>query len=181
MGLMAMYVWLCVCAGCACDAAFGLTMLFPYLPFMVRDFHLTDDESQLGFYAGFIASSFCIGQFISRYAFFPRRVTYLFMCLCMLILGSCCRVVMRGSFFWGWLSDRIGRKPVILIGLGGSMISFLGFGFSYTFPLAIISRSLGGLLNGTTPCALCWVVSCVCVLRFESRVRWYAWSLNAVG
>ena len=50
-------------------AAFCLTMLFPYLPFMVRDFHLTDDESEIGFYSGFIASSFCLAQFISRYVY----------------------------------------------------------------------------------------------------------------
>lgn len=32
--------------------------------------------------------------------------------------------------FWGRLSDRIGRRPVILIGLSGSTLSYLIFGFA---------------------------------------------------
>jgi hypothetical protein len=34
---------------------------------------------------------------------------------------------------WGWISDRIGRKPVVLIGTFGTMIGFLLFGFSETY------------------------------------------------
>jgi MFS family permease len=36
--------------------------------------------------------------------------------------------------FWGWLSDRIGRrKPILLIGTFGAMVGFFLFGFSETF------------------------------------------------
>ncbi|KAJ2962067.1 hypothetical protein NQZ79_g2729 [Umbelopsis isabellina] len=46
------------------------------------------------------------------------------------------------------LSDRIGRRPVILSGLMGTMISIFLFGLSKSFAWAILSRSLCGILNG---------------------------------
>lgn len=52
------------------------------------------------------------------------------------------------SMIWGSLSDRIGRKPVLLTGLAGTGLSMLMFGFSTSLPLAILARFLGGLLNG---------------------------------
>ena len=49
---------------------------------------------------------------------------------------------------WGKLSDRIGRKPVLLIGLAGTLLSMLVFGFAPNLPVALLGRALGGLLNG---------------------------------
>lgn len=65
--------------------------------------------------------------------------------------------IMQGAFaaaqlctamLWGRWSDRGGRKRVILIGLFGTMLSCLGFGFSQTFWQALIFRMMGGALNG---------------------------------
>lgn len=44
------------------------------------------------------------------------------------------------------LSDRIGRRPVILQGLIGTIVSVLLFGLSKSFIWALLSRSLCGLL-----------------------------------
>lgn len=52
------------------------------------------------------------------------------------------------SLFWGRLSDKIGRKPVLISGLIGTGISVLLFGFAQSLPVALFARALGGLLNG---------------------------------
>ncbi|KAG2751110.1 MFS general substrate transporter [Suillus brevipes Sb2] len=49
---------------------------------------------------------------------------------------------------WSRLSDRIGRKPVLVIGLSGACISILCFGLSTTFLGLVISRCMCGFLNG---------------------------------
>ncbi len=52
------------------------------------------------------------------------------------------------GIIWGKLSDRIGRKPVLLAGLGGTLLSMLMFGFASSLPVALVGRALGGMLNG---------------------------------
>ncbi|TPX48499.1 hypothetical protein CcCBS67573_g10201 [Chytriomyces confervae] len=101
----------------------SMTILFPFIYFMVRDFGLASDK-EVGYYVGFIASSFSLAQFLT-------------------------------SLLWGWLSDRIGRRPVLLIGLLGNAISLILFGQSHTLQMAIFSRMLCGILNGNVGIAKC--------------------------
>jgi MFS family permease len=49
---------------------------------------------------------------------------------------------------WGALSDRYGRKPIVLIGLGGVAISSLVFGLAKSYWVALLARFIGGALNG---------------------------------
>lgn len=50
--------------------------------------------------------------------------------------------------YWGGLSDRVGRKPVLLIGCLGTMLSMLMVGFASSLWVAVVGRALGGFLNG---------------------------------
>ena len=52
------------------------------------------------------------------------------------------------GMFWGGVSDIYGRKPVLLLGCVGTLISLIIVGFSTKFWLALAGRILGGLLNG---------------------------------
>lgn len=52
------------------------------------------------------------------------------------------------NFFWGWLSDRIGRKPVVLTGTILTAACFVAFGFCRTLGQAIVVQMLMGLVNG---------------------------------
>lgn len=49
---------------------------------------------------------------------------------------------------WGGISDRIGRRPVLLISVFGLMISYIMWIFSGSFTLLIAARAIGGLMSG---------------------------------
>ncbi|GJC88397.1 putative membrane protein YCR023C [Colletotrichum liriopes] len=49
---------------------------------------------------------------------------------------------------WGRASDRIGRKPTIIIGLISTMVFFVVWGMSTSLPMAIIVRAILGSGNG---------------------------------
>jgi MFS family permease len=91
--------------------------IFPYIYYMVQDFNVTEDESQISFFAGMVTSAFTLAEFST-------------------------------GFFWGKLSDKVGRKPILLTGLAGTGLSVLLFGFAPSLPVALFARALGGLLNG---------------------------------
>ena len=50
---------------------------------------------------------------------------------------------------WGRLSDRIGRRPVLLIGLAGSVLSYVIFGLAGSFLALVISRVVSGATGAT--------------------------------
>ncbi len=49
--------------------------------------------------------------------------------------------------FWGSLSDRTGRKPILMIGVFGYSLSLLLFGLSTQLWMLFVSRALSGVLS----------------------------------
>jgi DHA1 family multidrug resistance protein-like MFS transporter len=60
--------------------------------------------------------------------------------------------VMRLIFapLWGSLSDRVGRKPILLIGVFGNGLTLLLFGLSTQLWMLFLARSLSGVLSSAT-------------------------------
>lgn len=61
------------------------------------------------------------------------------------------------SFFWGWVSDRWGRKPVLLLSLSGSVMSFAWLGFADALWMLFAARALGGVFGANIPVAQAYV------------------------
>jgi MFS family permease len=59
---------------------------------------------------------------------------------------------------WGWVSDRIGRRPVLLFGVMAICVSMAIFAFAPTFYVACIARVLAGALNGNLAVTKTYIV-----------------------
>src|ERR1043165_300829 len=51
--------------------------------------------------------------------------------------------------FWGRLSDRLGRRPVMLLSLAGSFLSYLLFAFAGSFLWLLVSRIVAGAIDAS--------------------------------
>lgn len=54
------------------------------------------------------------------------------------------------SPLWGRLSDRVGRRPVMMIGLAGYGVSMALFGLAQSVPHLFFARTLSGILSSAT-------------------------------
>ncbi|KAK3682165.1 major facilitator superfamily domain-containing protein [Podospora appendiculata] len=75
------------------------------------------------------------------------------------------------AMIWGRLADssRFGRKTVLLIGLGGTMLSCVGFGFSTSFWQALVFRSIGGITNGNVGVLRTMISEIIREKKYQSR------------
>ena len=51
---------------------------------------------------------------------------------------------------WGSVSDRVGRKPVLMLGISGYAIFLILFGLATEFWMLFLARSLAGILSSAT-------------------------------
>ncbi|KAK3113447.1 hypothetical protein LTR53_009253 [Teratosphaeriaceae sp. CCFEE 6253] len=85
--------------------------------------------------------------------------------------------------FWGRLSDKYGRKPILLTGIAGTGISMVVFGFARTLPMALIGRALGGILNGNIGVLQTTVAEVVTVEAHQARayaIMPFVWCLGSI-
>ncbi|KAK4164454.1 major facilitator superfamily domain-containing protein [Cladorrhinum sp. PSN259] len=116
------------------------TSLQSYLYYMLKWFDPTLPDSVIASQAGILHASFTGAQFLT-------------------------------AMIWGQLADspRFGRKTVLMIGLGGTMISSLGFGFSTSFWQALVFRFIGGVTNGNVGVLRTMVGETVQEKKYQSR------------
>lgn len=72
------------------------------------------------------------------------------------------------SPFWGSLSDRIGRRPVLLISVFGLFLSYVLWFFSGNFTVLILARFIGGIMGGNISTATAVVAD---VTTHENRSK----------
>jgi len=99
--------------------AFSVTIVYPFAPFLVRDLMHIPEWRQ------------------NEVGYYSGLIASCF------TLGS-----MFGSPMWGALSDQVGRRPVILIGLLGDFLFINLFGMASNIATALIFRFLHGLSSG---------------------------------
>ena len=75
---------------------------------------------------------------------------------------------------WGRLSDRVGRRPVLLTSLCGSVLAYVLWVFSASFTLFLVSRVIAGAMSGNVATANAAVAD---VTTAETRSR----GMAAVG
>ncbi len=72
------------------------------------------------------------------------------------------------SPFWGALSDRVGRRPILMMSTLGSVAAYLLFAFSGSFGMIFFSRFLAGVMGGNIATAQAYVTD---VTAEEERAR----------
>lgn len=66
------------------------------------------------------------------------------------IIASFSLAQLLSAPLWGRVSDRYGRRPALMIGLGASAASYVVFAFANSFWLLLLSRVVQGAGGGTT-------------------------------
>jgi DHA1 family tetracycline resistance protein-like MFS transporter len=72
------------------------------------------------------------------------------------------------SPIWGRWSDRIGRKPIILVGLMGSCLSYLALALAGSLTTLFIARIIGGIAGANIPTAQAYIAD---VTTSENRAK----------
>ena len=86
---------------------------------------------------------------------------------------------LASSPLWGRVSVRYGRRPVMMIGLGGAGIAYLIFGFANSIWLLFASRIVQGLGGGTTGVVQAYVSDATNPAQRARGLGWLSASTNA--
>jgi MFS family permease len=116
------------------------TSLQSYMFYQLRSFSPSAPDSTISYQAGMLQAAFTGAQFCT-------------------------------AIFWGRMADweQMGRKRVILVGLLGTGIGALGFGFSSSFAVALFWRALGGALNGNIGVMRTMISEIIRDKKYQSR------------
>src|SRR6185312_3072336 len=124
----------------------GLLMIIPLLPFYVKTLG-GDGVNVLGFHFGIgIISGFIVAAFTVAQ--------------------------LLSAPMWGRFSDRVGRRPTLLIALGSAAIAYLIFGFAHSLLVLFLSRIVQGAGGGTVGVIQAYVADSTAP---EDRARALGW------
>ena len=74
-----------------------------------------------------------------------------------LLVASYAAAQLIGAPLLGRISDRVGRRPVLLVSLFGTLVGFLLLGFAKTLLVLFIARILDGLTGGNISVAQAYI------------------------
>ncbi len=89
-----------------------------------------------------------------------------------LLMSSFTAAQLLSAPFWGRVSDRHGRRPALLIGLGAAAIAYVVFAYATTLWLLLLSRIVQGAGGGTTGVVQAYVADAV---EPEERAKALGW------
>jgi MFS family permease len=89
-----------------------------------------------------------------------------------IITSSFSAAQLLSSPFWGRVSDKYGRRPALLIGLGASAIAYVIFAFADSLWLLMLSRVVQGAGGGTVGVIQAYVADAV---EPKNRARGLGW------
>jgi MFS family permease len=138
----------------------GFSIIFPLFPAMLEWYLAKEGEHSL------------IGQLVRMLeALTPGEVPDPFLVTVLFggILGSLYSLLQFAfSPIWGRLSDRHGRRSILLLTVGGTALSYLLWIFSGSFLLLLFARAMGGVMAGNIAVATAAVAD---VTKPEERSR----------
>jgi len=89
-----------------------------------------------------------------------------------LLMSSFTAAQLISAPFWGRVSDRYGRRPALLFGLGAAAIAYVVFAYATTIWLLLLSRVVQGAGGGTTGVVQAYVADAV---EPEERAKALGW------
>jgi DHA1 family tetracycline resistance protein-like MFS transporter len=95
-----------------------------------------------------------------RFAATPQEVTALMAVYSLMQLFA--------APFWGRISDRIGRRPVLMVSLAANILAYLWLGFASALWMLYAARALAGLCAGNIAAAQAYIAD---VTKPEDRAR----------
>jgi DHA1 family tetracycline resistance protein-like MFS transporter len=98
--------------------------------------------------------------YAERYAASPQEVTAL---MAVFSLMS-----MLTAPFWGRLSDRVGRRPVLMVSMAAAALAYLGLGFAHALWMLFAARALAGACAGNIAAANAYIAD---VTTPENRAK----------
>jgi MFS family permease len=128
----------------------GILMVSPLMPFYAKDMHGTGVVSRVLGTFGMSGEGTVVSLLVVTFAV----------------------VQLISAPFWGRVSDRMGRRPAMMIGLAGSAAAYLVFAYAPTLDWLFISRIVQGAGGGTVGVIQAYVADST---KPEDRAKALGW------